>query len=457
MESRLAGAGVSEQFLAQNVQPTWTRSLKAAEESAWVLTPYLDDLLVRLLRNADESVDVVVVTDLSPESGPANYRKKLLALKKLIDEGIDVRTLPRLHAKLLVIDGAALVAGSQNFTSYAQKSKEVSAVSYVEPTRAIATIADWVESAHPVDGELVDRLLADTGELAKAVDKAIVELQRQVAETVGVIEAERAERERQEAQRAREESERQAAFDRAARALRRRVSKTPWRLAMGAAHLVPDTATTYSEWSGEDEYPTMFGTDSWGDRSGVDLTRWFRASGAKRETVDLKHLHFYPVIHLPAGRMVLARIAKTRITYIKHSVRFTAAQMIGGERRYLGLALPNELVDGANMVIRVRPWADSAVEHQVGIQFDGDGYDVRWEKAGAGPGASFADAQAEIVVAELMKPRRGPRLVQQLLEPVKFTELGRDNKNAAAFFAHKEHELKLIDYGSARLFVAVQR
>lgn len=436
---------MAEQFLARDVYPTWKRQVRSAAESIWVLTPYLDHSVVRLVGNAEPAVETIVVTDLAPEAGPGNYRKKLLALKKLLEAEVDVRSLSRLHAKVLVVDGVAVVAGSQNFTSYARGSKEVSVVSDAEPTAAIAALTVWVESAQPVDLEIVERLLEATDEQAKAVDLAIADLQARVADELSSLEAERA----------RLAAQREEEFARAA-ALRTRVANTPWRLGMGTAYLVPDTATTYSDWYGQDEYPTMFGTNAWGERSGIDLTRWLRGEVGQRQTLSLRHLYFYPMIHMPAGRMVFARIAQTRITYVKHGVRFTSAIVVSGQSRYLALTLPEKLENGANLIVRIRPWADAEVEHRVGLQFDGADYVMKWEAPATGPWAAQAAVAASVVLAELGDPSRGAQLLQRLLEPIKFTELGRDNKNAAKFFGHKKHELKLIDFGSAHLFVAAR-
>lgn len=437
-----------EQFLARDVYPLWKGQIRSAGESIWVLTPYLDYSLVRLLGNASGAVQTIVVTDLAPESGPANYRKKLLALKKLLGADVDIRSLPRLHAKVLVIDNRDVVAGSQNFTSYARRSMEVSVTSDAEPTDALAVLAAWVQTAQPVDLETVERLLEATDERAKAVDLAISELQTQVVEELASLEAERAERARLAAQR-------EKAFARE-RALRARVAKTPWRLGMGTGYLVADTATTYSDWYGQDEYPTMFGTNAWGERSGIDLTRWLRDDKGQRQTLQLRHLYFYPMIHLPAGRMVFVRIAQTRITYVKHGVRFTSPYLVGGKSRFLALTLPEDLEDGANLILRVRPWPDASAEHRIGLQFDGADYVIKWDTPATGPWAPQATAAATTVLAELRDGRRGARLLQQLLEPIKFTQLGRDNKTAAKFFGHKKHELQLIDFGSAHLFVAAR-
>ncbi|CAN2190883.1 Phospholipase D-like domain containing protein [Candidatus Nanopelagicaceae bacterium] len=51
---------------------------------------------------------------------------KKVVINNLIDHGVDVRYLPRLHAKVIVSDWDRAVIGSQNFTYYSQGSYEIS-------------------------------------------------------------------------------------------------------------------------------------------------------------------------------------------------------------------------------------------------------------------------------------------------------------------------------------------
>ena len=89
-----------------------------------VYTPYLNRIVVDLLKHAPAGiVEKSVITDLSPTSSAVTYRDQLLAVRRLLNEGIEVRTQPRLHAKVLLIDGAQVTVGSQNFTSYARSCR----------------------------------------------------------------------------------------------------------------------------------------------------------------------------------------------------------------------------------------------------------------------------------------------------------------------------------------------
>ncbi len=47
-------------------------------------------------------------------------------IDQLLEKGVDIRYLPRLHAKAIIADWDTAVVGSQNFTYYSQDSYEVS-------------------------------------------------------------------------------------------------------------------------------------------------------------------------------------------------------------------------------------------------------------------------------------------------------------------------------------------
>jgi PLD-like domain len=126
-KTHYVGKSAYDEFVAADIYPKWKRRVAAAAESVRVYCPYLDRLAVDLLGNSALGPEnVAVVTDLSPESGPFDYRGQLLAIRRLISSGIEVRSLSRLHAKVLLVDGRQVTLGSQNFTGYARRSKETS-------------------------------------------------------------------------------------------------------------------------------------------------------------------------------------------------------------------------------------------------------------------------------------------------------------------------------------------
>lgn len=154
-------AADGKQFLAADAYPTWRRRVKSAKTSVRIYSPYLDRLAVDLLGHADpDQVVLSVLTDLSPASGTLDYRGQLLALKRLIDRGIEIRSLPRLNAKVLLVDDETVTVGSQNFTSYARRSHETTVFSTTDmsESRFVETLERWWVDAEPVDIELLEGL-----------------------------------------------------------------------------------------------------------------------------------------------------------------------------------------------------------------------------------------------------------------------------------------------------------
>lgn len=162
-------------ILARDVYKSWKRRVQRAEESVRVFTPYFDRALDRLLGNADlEPGDISVVTDLSPASGALDYRGQLLGVRALLRRGIEVRSLPRLHAKVLLCDEVQVTIGSQNFTSYGRGSHETTALigDDITDTTFAATLAEWYAAATPVSLEFIEGLLAELADAAEAAKSA---------------------------------------------------------------------------------------------------------------------------------------------------------------------------------------------------------------------------------------------------------------------------------------------
>lgn len=67
-----------------------------------------------------------LITQLDWEDSTLQGMTKKVVINRLIDNGVDVRYLPRLHAKAIVSDWDRAVIGSQNFTYFSQHSHEVS-------------------------------------------------------------------------------------------------------------------------------------------------------------------------------------------------------------------------------------------------------------------------------------------------------------------------------------------
>ena len=164
-------------LLAADAYRRWSSLAATAEKSLTVFSPYLDPLVRTLIGRSGLAPDsVIVVTDLSPASGAGDYPAQLHALRHLIEDGVEVRSLQRLHAKVLLVDDSRATVGSQNFTRYARSSKETTAL----PDRDLAgsvfveTLIEWREQALPVDAGLIQMLLDGLTLESKAVKVATI-------------------------------------------------------------------------------------------------------------------------------------------------------------------------------------------------------------------------------------------------------------------------------------------
>lgn len=110
-----------------NAYSSWLEVAQSAQSQLVIFSPFLDEMVIHLFEECPLDWDQLgLVTQLDWEDFTAHGINKKVILSRLIDEGVDVRTLPRLHAKAIIADWDYAVIGSQNFTYYSQDSYEVS-------------------------------------------------------------------------------------------------------------------------------------------------------------------------------------------------------------------------------------------------------------------------------------------------------------------------------------------
>lgn len=110
-----------------NAYSAWLEIARFAESELVIFSPFLDEMVLHLFEESDLNWDKFgVVTQNDWEDLTAQGINKKVVLNRLINLGVEVRYLPRLHAKAIVADWDEAVIGSQNFTYYSQDSYEVS-------------------------------------------------------------------------------------------------------------------------------------------------------------------------------------------------------------------------------------------------------------------------------------------------------------------------------------------
>ncbi|WP_157981735.1 phospholipase D-like domain-containing protein [Protaetiibacter intestinalis] len=428
-------------LLARDVYPGWKRMAASATESIRVFTPYLDSLLARLLANAVISTpQISVVTDLSPNSGALTYRRQLLGLRQLLTAGVEVRSLPRLHAKVMVVDGKRLTVGSQNFTSYARGSRETTAsfASAGSERDFLAELDRWFAESTMVDLALVEALLDGL--------KAELEAERD-AHALVVARYEELLEEHQDRQRRLAIGVRNPSFT--AR-LERAAATAQKRMAQASLRAWVDWTDGYYKALVVDEY--------------ADLTRWSinEADGSVGQ-VRLTKLYMHPVLLAPSGRMGFARLAMTRSTYVRFSVDM-GAFTVGGLRFNVSVRLPKK-PDEANMEIVLRPAAEYATGGlTLRLAFDGAAFEVvSCQPVDANPiryrdnyWLDWKAVDVDELVAAVTDPANVASLTSFALQPFRYKELGTHDKNAAEFFpAHCT--LTLVQVGERRVLIARAR
>ena len=110
-----------------NAYSSWLEVAESAQGQLVIFSPFFDEMVLHLFDKCPLEADKLgLVTQMDWQDSTLQSLSKKIVLNQLISNGVDVRFLPRLHAKAIVSDWDRAVIGSQNFTYYSQDSYEVS-------------------------------------------------------------------------------------------------------------------------------------------------------------------------------------------------------------------------------------------------------------------------------------------------------------------------------------------
>ncbi|GAA3754349.1 hypothetical protein GCM10022240_04120 [Microbacterium kribbense] len=408
-------------FLAKDAYPTWQGLVKAAQLTVRVYSPYLDRLAVDLFRNTNlPSSAQSVVTDISPASGTRTYRAQLLAIKRLIKRGVEVRSLPRLHAKVLLVDEATVTVGSQNFTSYARHSHETS----IAPPRPLIsatfleTLRRWYANAEKVDLELVELLL---DQLEDTVDQAKVAADALIAAYDSIHKRYRG---KQTLLMSHQRFERDLA------------SATKSSLPAE----IRRTADTSLYTTGQ--YPTLANLKwqyggYWSlqrEDSDVDLTHW--SNEFDSDVVSLSHLAFYPALLAPEGKMAFVRVGRSVVTYVWRGIRWGDPRNIGGYLVNLQASFLDNQDDDANLLLTMSWNKDRPAGYQFRLRFDGQR--ALPVARGTLTDTSLWGAQLEdLAISTYGDEEHWNKLLHDVFSPAYNPRGFIHDKNAESFFPHE--------------------
>jgi hypothetical protein len=104
----------------------WEEYIQEASSNIVVFTPYFDWMLVNLLAQGDVPYEnISLVTQLDRIDARSENLTRLDRIVELMNLGVNVRIVDRLHAKILIVDEMYAFFGSQNFTNYSTESIEI--------------------------------------------------------------------------------------------------------------------------------------------------------------------------------------------------------------------------------------------------------------------------------------------------------------------------------------------
>ena len=158
-------------YISEDIYPIWESKIKKAKSTLLIVSPYFNSILFDLIESSSlNRKDIRILTVLSLDIADVN---QLLVAIKLTEMGVQLRGLPRLHAKLLVVDGKDLTLGSQNFTLNGRRAKEasVSTQSLLDNSKFLDSIDSWWEEATSISSNSLTKLLEDQQELLKSIEK----------------------------------------------------------------------------------------------------------------------------------------------------------------------------------------------------------------------------------------------------------------------------------------------
>lgn len=407
----------------------WERRARGGRESVILFARRVDDSVMRLIAAVSaDPAETVIVTSLSPLPKQGGYGAHLRRLALLAEQGYAIRESEGL------LDGVALICdGTEVTVGLRYKAPEILTPTFlfgppvdVSDTGFAQMLQDWHSESLPVDSTMMQSLIEELEwELAEA--DAAHDLLAEAFDT---------------ARRGAPDDER--TFDvflpKLSDALqevlneRRRLSE---QRVLARLHQVG--------W-GSDSYLSLLPEGT------VDMTEWDLPDGK----VHLTRIQMYPVILNPSGRMGFARVAKTRISYVRPRVNWTSSYLVGDMRCSLAVSFPQEGTDTVNMVLKLRPVSHQTTGVEAHVRFDGiQAALVKTISLQDGNPDGLGESLSQSIVSSLQDPLVLGRLISKALRPFKFKELLRHKRDAGDFFPHNAWlHLQVFDFQGSAVLVA---
>ena len=429
---------IDKSFLAEDAFKIWKSRAKHATKSITIFSPYLDHIARSVMRFSDLPNDrKTIVTSIDAET-LLQSPQQLRALKTLLQDGYEVRELPGLHAKVLLIDDSLVTVGSQNFTKRGRKNKECTAVGQPSIGRSIFAkqLIKWRSSSKLVEEKIIDLLLEMLGPAMRKRKKLAGEVDELVQKCRKSWLQEKLEEEKQK----KIAAEREIAFVISHKMLTERAENSTVRLSSGPIYAMVRHV------SGDNFYSY----ESLRVHSAGKLTEWDEIDEAGiLHTRNLARLSMYPAFLADSGRMAFVRVADSCITYFRSSIDWTGKTFALGDLVLnVSLTFPehdtyrrNILVDlKAEGIGRCRlPIRYSDVDTKLVIE------DVEIEGNGFEDGNLFEES---IRIKLLSAPDTIEELLKEFLSHFTYNTLGRDHKNVRDYLDKIHYTIFVIEIRS---------
>ncbi|RAJ11761.1 phospholipase D-like domain-containing protein [Olleya aquimaris] len=406
-------------FHATDLFEKWKKLITKAEKSILIFTPYLDFTINILIKNSTKQIPITIITSLE---GDSLFQRgyQLNALKEAIGNGILVKNLIGLHAKILVIDNSYISLGSQNFTNRGRKNKEagmISETSFVD-SKIISTLKNWEEESKSVSLELLEELILFLSKNEEPISKIKKKFDRNIEKIIS---------------------------DHNQRELEKQIANSSYfnstyRFAQGEVILTrtvpPPNYDYYSFFAQEHN----------------NLCKWIKTiDKGQEEQIELEDYKYYPAINVNTMQMTYLRIHTSRITFMKS--KFDMSEWNGYEINKIKYKLDFSFLKSStkNSNIKVTLSKESIGKGSLYYFFNGSVFLLIKTKYSN-------DLIKKIIEKELIsRKKRHNEFLKFLIEPAKFTTQQNQPKEIEKFLPEYSYRVGILEYKDLPILIFNKR
>lgn len=401
-------------FRAKDLFNEWIDLVGSAADTINVFTPYLDDTIIEILGATSDDIHITVITCLD---GDNLFQRgyQLNTLKELITNGILVKNLEGLHAKVIVVDQSKISLGSQNFTKRGRRNKEAGMTSNASfaNTELMETLKQWENISKDVSLEMIIDLI-------KYLEKKEPEISALKKEFDIEIESILSKYQEQ---------------DYFEQILNSPNYNTTFRFAQGELVLTrtlpPPNYDYYSFFAGEFN----------------NLCKWIKTGeNGKEEIMDLIDYNYYPALNVSTMKMAFLRIHTSRITFMKEEFEMDLWNKyeIGDSKFELKFNFLKTKTKEHNIKVKLKNEMGHFIFHYL---FDGIRFDLKKEK--------YSNQFIEQFVRKnlLEKENQHLNFCKFLIEPAKFKTPINQPKIIEKFLPEYQYKLGIIEYNEVPVLI----